>query len=80
MPLRRWKQRTFQGDGDEDLPLVHRRRNPDGSESFLEASLSFMTVGGHPAIVSWTRDITERVRLQAELMKQDRLASLGLRP
>ncbi|MDB4996623.1 MAG: sensory box histidine kinase, partial [Myxococcaceae bacterium] len=47
-------------------------------ESWLEASLSFMTLDGRPALVSCTRDITERVRLQAELMKQDRLASLGL--
>jgi signal transduction histidine kinase len=29
-------------------------------------------------LVSWTRDITERMRLQAELMKRDRLASVGL--
>jgi PAS domain S-box-containing protein len=64
--------------GEKLTPLVHRRRNPDGSESFLEASLSLLTLDGRPAIVSWTRDITERVRLQAELMKQDRLASLGL--
>jgi PAS domain S-box-containing protein len=64
--------------GEKLPPLVHRRRNADGSESFLEASLSFVTFDGHPAIVSWARDITDRVRLQAELMKQDRLASLGL--
>ncbi|MBX3187756.1 MAG: PAS domain S-box protein [Labilithrix sp.] len=64
--------------GEVSPPLNHRLRGPDGHDQFLESSLSLTSLGGAPAIVSYTRDITERVRLQAELMKQDRLASLGV--
>lgn len=63
--------------GEPVPPIVHRLSRPDGKELVLETSLSFMTFEGGPATVSWTRDITVRMRLQAELMKQDRLASVG---
>ncbi len=58
-------------------PLFHRYSRPDGKEVVLETSISFMTFRGTSAIISWTRDITVRTRLQAELMRQDRLASVG---
>jgi two-component system NtrC family sensor kinase len=58
-------------------PLVHRILQSDGSEKVLETSLSHTTISGEPAIVSFTRDITERVVLQAELMRRDRLAAVG---
>jgi signal transduction histidine kinase len=44
----------------------------------LEASLRLAAIHGETAILSYTRDITERNRLHAELMKQDRLASVGM--
>lgn len=63
--------------GEQPPPEVHRVRGPDGKELYLEASLALMTVNGSPAVISSTRDITERVRLQAELIARDRLASVG---
>jgi PAS domain S-box-containing protein len=64
--------------GERVAPLVHRVPRPDGSDAFVEASLSVTTFGGESALVSWGRDVTERMRLQAELMKRDRLASVGV--
>ena len=64
--------------GERVAPILHRLRTPSGAEQTLESSLSFMTFEGRSAIVSWTRDITERMQLQAELMKRDRLAAVGL--
>ena len=63
--------------GEALAPIQHRMTRPDGKEIILETSLSFMTFEGAPATVSWTRDISMRMRLQAELMRQDRLASVG---
>jgi signal transduction histidine kinase len=59
-------------------PLEHRIPRLDGSEMVLETSLSHTKIGGAPALISYTRDITERIALQAELMKQDRLVSVGM--
>jgi PAS domain S-box-containing protein len=64
--------------GEAVAPLQHRVVAPDGREIFLESSLSLLAFDGVPAVLSCTRDITERLRLQAELMKQDRLASVGI--
>ncbi len=64
--------------GEQPQPLVHRVHLPDGRELYMEASLALMTMNGAPAIISWTRDITDRVRLQAELIARDRLASVGM--
>jgi PAS domain S-box-containing protein len=62
----------------EPLPPHQVRVTSEGKELVLEASVTFITIDGAPAIVSYARDITERIFLQAELMKQDRLASVGL--
>lgn len=64
--------------GETLPPLTHHVKAPNGAELVLEASLSTMQFGGRSAVVSWTRDITERMNLQAELMKRDRLAAVGL--
>jgi PAS domain S-box-containing protein len=64
--------------GEQVAPVLSRVTTADGQESVFESSLSLVTLAGAPAIVSWARDITERLRLQAEIMKQDRLASVGL--
>jgi signal transduction histidine kinase len=50
----------------------------EGREVVVESSLAATTIDGAPAIISCGRDITERLLLQAELMKQDRLASVGV--
>lgn len=64
--------------GEHVPPLIHHVKDRTGAELVLESSLSFMRFDGRNALVSWTRDITERLRLQAELMRRDRLAAVGL--
>jgi PAS domain S-box-containing protein len=64
--------------GEAVPTLLHRVKGASGAEIVLESSLSTMQFSGRSALVSWTRDITERMNLQAELMKRDRLASVGL--
>lgn len=64
--------------GERPPPMVHRFARPDGQETIVEASVALASMGGKPAIVSYARDITERMRLQAELAQQDRLASVGM--
>jgi two-component system sporulation sensor kinase A len=64
--------------GEVVAPFVNRRKVPNGEHRTLEASVTRSTINGEPASLVYTRDITERVHLQAELMKQDRLASLGV--
>jgi PAS domain S-box-containing protein len=64
--------------GESVPPVEYRVVAPNGKETVFEASMCLTSMGGVPAIVSYTRDITERVQMQAELMKQDRLVSVGL--
>lgn len=64
--------------GETVPPLVNRRTLPNGETRTLEASITSATINGQPAALVYTRDITDRVRLQADLMKQDRLVSLGV--
>lgn len=66
--------------GETIPPMEHRipAHGPEGKEVIVESSISITTIGGEPAIVSFSRDITERIRLQAEVMKKDRLASVGM--
>jgi PAS domain S-box-containing protein len=70
------RERLLRG---EAVPTqTHRLVLDGGREVVIEASLATTTIDGAPAIISCGRDITERVLLQAELMKQDRLASVGV--
>lgn len=64
--------------GERLEPLTNRRMLKNGETREFEASLSAAKIGGKDAVLVFTRDITERQRLQAELLKQDRLASLGV--
>jgi PAS domain S-box-containing protein len=65
--------------GERPPPLPPTRvTGPDEQELVLETSLSLVTLNGEPAIFSYTRDITERLRMQAELVKKDQLASVGM--
>jgi PAS domain S-box-containing protein len=63
--------------GEKPLPFQLRLAVPSGEERIIEVSLSRTSIGGALALISYTRDITERVRLQAELVNRDRLATLG---
>jgi PAS domain S-box-containing protein len=70
-------ERVRRGERPPPLPPI-RVTGPDEQELVLETSLSLVTLDGEPAIFSYTRDITERMRMQAELVKKDRLASVGI--
>jgi PAS domain S-box-containing protein len=73
------RERTAQMRRGETVPpFVIRKTDEEGKEILLEALGKQTSFGGEPALVTFTRDITERVRLQAELMKRDRLASVGM--
>jgi PAS domain S-box-containing protein len=58
-------------------PPMEVRREIDGRESILEVSSRRATWAGKPALINYSRDITERKQLQARLMQQDRLAAVG---
>lgn len=64
--------------GEHVAPFVNRRTLPNGDVRTLEASITSSTINGEPASLVYTRDITDRMRVHADLMKQDRLASLGV--
>jgi PAS domain S-box-containing protein len=59
-------------------PLLSRTISPEGKELLFESTISVLPAAGEPTIIAYSRDITERDHLQAELMKQDRLASVGI--
>jgi PAS domain S-box-containing protein len=64
--------------GENVQPLLTRRRVADGKEVLFETSMSTLSLDAGESIISYSRDITERTQLQAELMKHDRLASVGI--
>ncbi len=69
-------RRLFQGETVP--PFEVRVPGPGGKDVILESSLILSSKDGEHALISYARDITDRVHLQAELMKQDRLASVGI--
>jgi PAS domain S-box-containing protein len=59
-------------------PHEHRIVRRDGSRGSVEiVSLPF-DFEGTPAVLGFARDVTERKRLQAQVMQSDRMATLGL--
>ena len=65
--------------GDGDAPLHVRARRRDGSYVTLELSRPQpVEFEGRPALLALARDVTERSRLQAQLLVSDRMASAGL--
>ena len=64
--------------GEGPIRVETRAKGPDNREVVFESSLSTMPVDGQLATVSYARDITERLELQARLMQGDRLASVGM--
>jgi two-component system, NtrC family, sensor kinase len=73
---RRYVERVQRGDAVP--PLSSRRISKTGEAKDLEASFSATKINGKDATLVFTRDITDRKRLHAEILKQDRLASLGV--
>ncbi len=59
-------------------PAEYRFHASDGSTRFVEVSSVPVEYEGFPAVVAFTRDVTERKLLDAQLVKADRMAALGL--
>jgi PAS domain S-box-containing protein len=59
------------------VPVEYRGRCKDGSVVSMEISSIAIQFRGKPAILGVGRDTTERKRLQAELMRADRMATVG---
>jgi PAS domain S-box-containing protein len=66
---------TTAGGGTGAPPLSLSR--PDGSIVLMEFTSRSLDLGGEQLTVSVGRDVTERVKTQAQLMFSDRMASIG---
>jgi PAS domain S-box-containing protein len=64
--------------GEPMPPLLNRRQTAEGKDVLFESSVSVVSLDVGEVVISYSRDITERTHLQAELMKHDRLASVGI--
>jgi PAS domain S-box-containing protein len=56
---------------------AYRVRRPDGSFAVIEASSGYFEYEGKPSVINLGRDVTERKRLETQLVQSDRLAALG---
>jgi PAS domain S-box-containing protein len=65
------------GHGASSEVVEIRVRSADGSWRNCEVSVILVELGSAPAVVVSSRDITERKRMQAQLLVSDRMASLG---
>jgi two-component system cell cycle sensor histidine kinase/response regulator CckA len=59
-------------------PQQYRVRRPDGALVTLEVDLIAADFEGAPAVLGFARDVTERNRLQEQLLQADRMATVGL--
>lgn len=65
-------------DAGSSAPLQHRRiHRPDGTWAIAEWASSSVAVDGRVFVVGVAREMTERWRLQSEVVLADRLASVG---
>ena len=64
--------------GERLMPREYRGRKKDGSVAVMEISTTPIVYDGRRATLSFGRDTAERRAWQAELMRADRLASIGL--
>lgn len=64
--------------GERLAPREYRGRKKDGSVAVIEISTTPITYDGRPAVLSFGHDTSERRAWQAELMRTDRLAAIGL--
>lgn len=63
--------------GEKLQPLEYPARRRDGTRLVAELSSMLTLWDGQPAVVAFARDVTERVRLRAQLAQSERLAALG---
>ncbi len=64
--------------GESPTPREYPARRRDGTVITAEISSIFIEFEGKPAVLAFARDVTERVRLRAQLAHADRLAGLGI--
>ena len=62
----------------ENMPREYRVRRPDGEQVTMEVDLIATEYEGAPAALAFARDVTERNRLQEQLLQADRMATVGL--
>jgi len=68
-------QRVAQGE--RLPPFSYHSKRADGTAFLIEISSSFIEWEGKPAFLGYGRDVTERKRMEAELMQADRMATVG---
>jgi PAS domain S-box-containing protein len=64
--------------GERLIPREYPARRRDGTEIVAEIASTIIEFDGAPAVLAYARDVTERMRLRAQVGQADRLASLGL--
>jgi PAS domain S-box-containing protein len=65
-------------EGEKVYPSEYRAARKDGSVAIVEIHSVAIEYEGQPALLALGRDAGERRRLQAELMRTDRMATIGL--
>jgi PAS domain S-box-containing protein len=65
-------------DSPASAPQVYRLRRPDGVEVLVEVDVVAAEFEGAPSVLAFARDVTERSRLQEQLLQADRMATVGL--
>jgi PAS domain S-box-containing protein len=71
------RMRTYAGQGVEGPPAEERLRRRDGSPVPVEVTTIPIFFDSAPATLVHARDLTERKRLEAQVVMADRLASVG---
>ncbi len=64
-------------EGQRLAPHVYEARRRDGARITAEITSVPYEHDGKPAVMGFARDVTERLRLQEQLMQSERLAALG---
>jgi two-component system, cell cycle sensor histidine kinase and response regulator CckA len=59
-------------------PYEYRARRSDGTWIMLEVSSIAIEYEARPAVLSFAREVTEQKQLEAQTLKADRLATLGM--
>ena len=70
--------RHMQKTGERLAPREYKAVRKDGTTVVAEISSIPIDFGGQPAVLAFARDVTERVRLRAQLEQADRLTALGV--
>lgn len=74
--LRRETQTFLAGPSEVGMETIGLKR--DGTEVFLEVSSRTILLKGETISLMAVRDVTQRKQMEAQILQQDRLASLGL--